>query len=104
MPSPAAHRPITTASLVVAAKDQVSSDLAGEAVILSLRTGMYYGLGQVGARIWQLLATPTRVRDIRDEIVGRYDVEPDRCERDLVNFLHQLAIRELIDISDGTAP
>ncbi|MCA1602950.1 MAG: nucleotidyltransferase family protein [Acidobacteria bacterium] len=31
-------------SLVVAAKDQVSCDLAGEAAILGLRDGVYYGL------------------------------------------------------------
>lgn len=104
MPSTGANPAITATSVVAAAKDQVSSDLAGEAVILSLRTGMYYGLDRVGARIWALLGSPMRVVDIRDAIVGQYDVEPDRCERDIVSFLHQLAIRELIEIRDASAP
>ena len=60
---------LTTASVIVAAKDQVSSDLAGEAVILNLQTGKYYGLARVAARIWELLKTPTRVANIRDTIV-----------------------------------
>jgi len=98
------NRLITTASVVVAAKDQVSSDLAGETVILSLRTGMYYGLDRVGARIWALLGAPTRVLDIRKALVDRYEVEPDRCERDVVYFLEQLAVRELVDIRDEIAP
>jgi hypothetical protein len=102
--SPASQHAIGINSVVVAATDQVSSDLAGEAVILSLRTGMYYGLDRVGARIWALLGAPMRVRDICDAIVGAYEVDPDRCERDVVAFLQQLVTRELIDIEDGTAP
>ena len=102
MPSGRANRTITTSTLVAAAAGQVSSDLAGEAIILSLQTGMYYGLGQVGARIWELLRTPTRVADIRDAIVQQYDVEPNRCERDVLDFLHHLAEQGLIEASGGT--
>ncbi len=98
-----APRAISTTSVVVAATDQVSSDLAGEAVILSMRTGMYYGLDRVAAHIWELLRTPTCVADIRDAIVQQYDVESEGCERDVLNFLHQLADQGLIEIRDGTA-
>ena len=96
-------RALSTTSVVVAAKDQVSSDLAGEAVILSLQTGMYYGLDSVAAHIWELLRTPTAVADIRDAVVQQYDVEVEQCERDILNFLHQLAEQGLIEIRDGTA-
>jgi len=95
---------LTTASVIVAAKDQVSSDLAGEAVILNLQTGKYYGLARVAARIWELLKTPTRVANIRDTIVHEFEVAPERCERDLFNFLQQLADQELIEIKDGIDP
>ena len=93
---------ITISSVVAAAQGQVSSDLAGEAVILSLHTGMYYGLGPVGARIWELLRTPTRVADIRDAIVQQYDVELERCERDVLELLRQLADQGLIETRDDT--
>ena len=102
MASARANHAITTSTVVAAAPGQVSSDLAGEAIILSLQTGMYYGLGQVGARIWELLRTPTRVTDIRDAIVQQYDVEPARCERDVLGFLSHLAEQGLIEASDGT--
>ena len=95
---------ILTSSLVVATKDLVSSDLAGEIVILSLQTGRYFGLDRVGARIWDLLRTPARVADIRDAIVGQYEVEPERCERDVLALLQQLADQGLIEMTDGTAP
>jgi coenzyme PQQ synthesis protein D (PqqD) len=98
--SPTAQRAITSNSVVVAAKDQVCSDLAGEAVILSLRTGMYYGLNPVGAKIWTLLATPTRVADIRDSIVQQYDIPVERCEGDVLSVLQHLAAHGLIEIDE----
>jgi len=102
MASSEAPHTISTTSVVAAAKDQVSSDLAGEAVILSLQTGMYYGLDQVAAHIWELLRTPTSVADIRDTILQQFDVEPEACERDVLTFLRQLAEQGLIEIRDGT--
>ena len=102
MASPNVNGAIATSSVVVATKDQVSSDLAGEAIVLSLRTAMYYGLDQVGARIWELVREPTRVADIRDAIASEYDVELERCERDVLDLLRQLATEGLIEVRDGT--
>lgn len=36
-------------SIVAVTPEQVSSELSGEAVILSLKDGVYYGLNEVGA-------------------------------------------------------
>jgi coenzyme PQQ synthesis protein D (PqqD) len=102
MAPPDANRAITPNSVVVATKDQVSSDLAGEAVVLSLRTAMYYGLDQVGLRIWELVREPMRVAAIRDTIAQEYEVELERCERDVLDLLHQLASEGLIEVRDAT--
>jgi hypothetical protein len=93
---------LSAASVVVASKEQVSSELAGEAILLSLQTAMYYGVGGVGARIWDLLREPVRVADVRDAILREYDVEPDRCERDLLAFLRELAAQGLIEIRNAS--
>src|SRR5438046_10670116 len=104
MAAPNVSRALVITSVVVAAPDQVSADLAGEAVVLSLQTGKYYGLAQVAARIWELLKTPTRVAAIRDTIVPQFEVEPERCGRDLFNFLQPLADQGLSPIRAGTDP
>ena len=85
-------------STVVAVKDQVSADLAGEAVILNLKSGVYYGLNEVGARIWQLLQEPRTVAAIRDTLLEEYEVDRDSCDRDLVAVLQELATAELIEV------
>jgi len=99
MDSPAPEHTISANSTVVATDMQVSADLAGEAVILSLQSGMYYGLDQIGATIWTLIQEPRTVTEIRDAILDEYDVEPDRCERDAVELLEQLADAGLVKVS-----
>jgi len=90
-------------SVVVAAKDQVSCDLAGEAAILNMKNGVYYGLDPVGARIWKLMQVPCAVADIQNKIVGEYDVEPERCSRDLFVLLEKLLAEGLIEVKDGSS-
>lgn len=86
---------------MVASKDQVASDLAGEVILLSLTTAMYYGLNQVGARVWELVREPARVADVRDVIAREYEVEVQQAERDLLELLRQLAGAGLIEVRDG---
>lgn len=94
---------VSHSAIVVATQAQVSSDLAGEAVILNLKNGMYYGLDTVGARIWALIQQPHSVAALRDAILAEYDVEAERCERDLLALLTDLAAAQLIEITDVVA-
>src|ERR1700722_15240965 len=93
---------ISDRSVVVAAKDQVSCDLAGEAAILNIKSGVYYGLDPVGARIWNLMQEPRAVVEIQNAITDEYDVEPERCARDLFGLLEKLLAEGLIEVKDGT--
>jgi len=67
-------------------------------VILDRRDGVYYGLEDVGARIWNLLQGRTTVAAIRDALQAEYDVEDARCERDVGALVAELADRGLIRI------
>ena len=88
--------------LVVATKDQVSSEVGEDAVILNLKTGIYHGLDPVGARIWHLLQEPRTVNDILNTLLQEYEIEPERCERELVDLLQKLADAELVKVSNET--
>jgi Coenzyme PQQ synthesis protein D (PqqD) len=97
------RKTLSVTSSVVAANDQVSSDLGGEVVILHLEAGQYYSLETVGARIWSLIQEPRPVEEIRDILVSEYEVEPGRCESDLLALLHRLSDEGLIDVRDETS-
>jgi Coenzyme PQQ synthesis protein D (PqqD) len=81
---------------IVAANEQISWNLSGDAVILNLRTGIYFGLNPVGARVWELLQQPRTVSEIRDLLLSEYEVDSERCEQDLYALVEELASRGLI--------
>lgn len=95
---------LSPSTIVVASSDQVSSELAGETVLLSMKTAHYYGLADVGARIWSLVREPVSVAAICDTIAREYDVAPDRCQADVVGFLQELAQHGLVEVSGGGGP
>ena len=91
---------IDLSSIVQLAKDQFSCELDGGVAIVSMRTGMYYGLDSVGAYIWSLLASPTTVRTICDAMQRKYDVDRDLCERDAIALLERLMTEGLLETCD----
>lgn len=90
--------PIPDRATIVAASDVLATEFGDEVVILNLRDGVYYGLEDVGTRIWQLLQQPVSVLTIREAIVAEFDVESARCERDIRLLLTDLVARRLVEI------
>ncbi len=87
--------------IVVSSNDQISRDLGGEAVILNMKSGVYCGLNEVGARIWELLKEPKSVQSIMDTLLEEYEVVTDQCKSDLLALLQELSDNDLIYITNG---
>lgn len=86
-------------TMVVASPEQVSCDVADEAVLLSMRDGEYYGLNDVGASIWRLIQRPRPIREVRDALLEEYDgVDSAECERAVMEFLSEMTELALVDV------
>lgn len=91
---------ISSRSIVVASKDQISCDLEGAIAILNLKSGTYFGLDPVGAAIWSLIVQPRRVADLGDALMSQFDVEAEQCRSDLIQLLGELYAHGLIQVLD----
>ena len=94
---------ISARSTISASANQVSSELAGEVVVLDLGAGVYHGLDPAGARVWSLVQQPATFAEVRDRIVAEYDVAPARCEADLLAFLRELESKGLVEACSAGA-
>jgi Coenzyme PQQ synthesis protein D (PqqD) len=94
---------LSAEAVIVATEGQISSDLAGESVILNLQSGVYYGLNEVGAHIWSVLQQPTTFPEIRSTVLEAYDVDPEVCDRDILSLLQDLQTVGLVEIRHGAA-
>lgn len=68
-----------------------------ELVGLDVEQGACYGFNATATRIWMLIEQPMRVAELRDALLRRYDVEPERCERELAALLRELAGDGLVE-------
>ena len=75
-------------------------DLGGECVLLDLTSGSYFGLDQVGARIWALIAEHGELDRVRQALLAEFEVDPREVERDLERFVGELAQRGLVVADD----
>ncbi len=76
--------------------DVVFRDLAGEAVILNLATGTYFGLDSVGTRFWHLMAEHGSTEKVIKAFLAEYEVEEGRLRQDLDNLIRQLIDKKLV--------
>jgi hypothetical protein len=97
------HRAITNMSIVSVLPDQVSSQLGDEAVILNVKTGTYFGLNEVGTRIWSLIQEPVPVEKVIQTLLDEYEVDPKQCEEDILNLIDDLSNAALIEVKDGSS-
>ena len=84
---------------------QVYADLAGELAILDTKTGVYYGLDPVGARIWSLILEVKPVGEIKAILLEEYEVDGAMLEGDIAHLLNDLHGKGLIEVAPpGTRP
>ena len=81
----------------------VVRDLAGEAVLLHLGTGIYFGLDAVGARIWQLLAEQQSAEAVVPRLLQEFEVDEPRLRRDIETLVAQLLAEGLLVAVDESA-
>ncbi len=81
----------------------VCAELDGEAVLLDVESGVYYGLNVIGTRIWQLLVQGLDEETIYRQLLREYDVEPVRLQCDVSDFLASLAERGLLHVEPENA-
>ena len=79
--------------------NQIACDMGGEVVVLDLTSGCYFGLDEVGARVWSLIEHPSPLGAIRDAIMSEYDVSVERCEQDILAFVDKMRAAGLIEVN-----
>ncbi|HVG97011.1 MAG TPA: PqqD family peptide modification chaperone [Chloroflexota bacterium] len=79
----------------------VAAELDGEAVLLDVSSGLYYGLDEVGSRIWMLLNEAPGLEAIVSRLRDEYEAAPDDLQRDVAAFIDALVARGLVRVAQA---
>jgi hypothetical protein len=80
-------------------EDVVFRELDGEAVILNLASGTYFGLDAVGTRMWQLLDAHRTLRRTLEALEEEFEAPHERLVTDLTEFVGQLHAKGLLAVA-----
>ena len=70
---------------------------AGEAIMMSIISGRYYGVDAVGARIWDLLERLKTVGELCSQILVEFEVDEQTCHRDVMKFRDGLIANAVVN-------
>jgi len=77
-------------------------ELSGEAVVLNLESGKYYGLDETGTRIWALLNEHGCLEPTYRALLNEFDASPEQLKEDLLKLTDDLVAHGLLRITNDT--
>jgi hypothetical protein len=83
-------------SRLSASPDAADSAVAGETVILHLKSGKYFGLDPVGTRIWALIKDGVMPDAVCEQIAAEFDADLQIVEGDTRRFLAELEANDIV--------
>lgn len=73
-------------------------ELDGELVLLSMESGEYFSLNEVGAKIWVLITADWSIPDILKSFINQFDASEEQLAADIEVFLKHLLDHKLISV------
>ena len=75
--------------------------LEGESFCLNLNSESYFGLDDVGTRMWLVLTDSESIETAYQSLLAEYEVAPEQLQTDLCGFVDKLAEAGLINVIEG---
>lgn len=83
---------------VTISPEVLSQEVDGETVLLDLQSESYFGLDEVGTRIWQLLNETSNLQTVFDTLLDEYDVDEQQLDKDLQDHVARLIEAGLVSL------
>ena len=77
--------------------DLVWRSVAGETIILDLRSSLYLSLNSTAAFLWDKLDGGATQMELVTALGAEYGITPDRAQEDVVDFLESCRERDLLE-------
>jgi len=90
--------------LVVRRPGLLETEVDGELVGLHVDNGTCYGFNATATRIWSMIETPATIGALRDALTTEFDVDPEKCETELLALLRELEADGLVELRPAPQP
>jgi hypothetical protein len=91
--------PIANTAALSCPKEVLSRVLDGEAVLLHLGSGMYFGMNEVATRAWELITRGETYGALVTKLIEEFEVEEETLRADLERFVYALVEKKLVTVA-----
>jgi hypothetical protein len=98
MTTPAAPS-LDRSALVQRVASVLSAEVDGEAVLMNVEKGFYFGLDDIGSDVWRRLEQPVGIAALAAALAEDYDGDPAVIEADVIALLSDMAANGLVEVS-----
>jgi hypothetical protein len=90
--------PIPLSARALASPQVLVQEVDGHSALLHLGSERYYGLDDVGTRMWETLVGSPTIGHAIERLEGMYDAPPERIHADALALIGQLVEAELLEL------
>jgi hypothetical protein len=91
--------PVSFDQKLAPTQDTLINVIEGESVLLNLKSESYFGLDQVGTRMWTLLTTSDSIQSAYEALLDEFDVGADRLRQDMGELIEKLIANGLVEVA-----
>ena len=91
--------PVDISATVEPSPEVLVQELEGEAVLLNLASERYFGLDDVGTRIWQHLSTYGRLDRVCEAMQDEFDVDAEILRADVLRLVEELIAAGIVTVA-----
>jgi hypothetical protein len=81
--------------------DLLEAGINDELVALEPERGNCYGFNSVATSVWQQLAVPRSLSQLKAHLLAEYDIDEKTCESELRDLLTELEAQGLVSASES---
>jgi hypothetical protein len=88
-------------SIIVKKKDVPYRIIESQAVIVNQNKEnklMYHTINEIGTEIWELIDGKRTIKEIIEEIIKKYEIEPESAQKDIIDFIQELKEKDLVEV------
>jgi hypothetical protein len=88
--------PLNPSGRVITTPDVLLQELEGDAVLLNLANGQYYGMDENSFLMYRTLISSPSIQTAYKTLLLEYEIDPEQLEADLEQFISSLIDNGLV--------
>jgi hypothetical protein len=94
---------LTLDTIIQRDPDVIAAEADKDLIMVSVATGHYYGVSDVGRDIWDAIEHPKKISDLVDDLTAIYRIDSSTCREQTVLFLQALHDEGLLQVKHDRA-